>query len=99
MGGKPVARVGLLPHAVAVPLALAEAAVDVEGVREKKRRSLPSVLIVYLNLALWLFPDQGMGQCLRELAAGLPLLVRARPSGRRRLRPRSARRASGSGRG
>jgi hypothetical protein len=34
------------------------------------------VLIVYLNLALWLFPDQGMGQCLRELAAGLPQLAR-----------------------
>jgi Insertion element 4 transposase N-terminal/Transposase DDE domain len=50
--------------------------VDAEGVRERKKRSLPSVLIVYLNLALWLFPDQGMGQCLRELAAGLPQLAR-----------------------
>ncbi len=49
---------------------------DAEGVRERKKRSLPSVLIVYLNLALWLFPDQGMGQCLRELAAGLPQLAR-----------------------
>ena len=48
---------------------------DAEGVRERTKRSLPSVLIVYLNLALWLFPDQGMGQCLRELAAGLPQLT------------------------
>jgi hypothetical protein len=76
VGDGPVARVGLLAHALAVPVALAEAAVDAEGVRERKTRSLPSVLIVYLNLALWLFPDQGMGQCLRELAAGLPELAR-----------------------
>jgi hypothetical protein len=66
----------LLAHALAVPRELAEAAVDAEGVREQKTRSLPSVLIVYLNLVLWLFPEQGMGQCLRELAAGMPQLVR-----------------------
>ena len=76
LGGPGVARVGLLAHPLAVPVGVAEAAVDAEGVRERKRRSLPSVLIVYLNLALWLFPDQGMGQCLRELAAGLPQLAR-----------------------
>jgi hypothetical protein len=68
--------VGLLAHRLAVPRELAEAAVDAEGVREQKTRSLPSVLIVYLNLVLWLFPEQGMGQCLRELAAGMPQLVR-----------------------
>jgi Insertion element 4 transposase N-terminal len=67
---------GLLAHWLAVPRELAEAAVDAEGVREQKTRSLPSVLIVYLNLVLWLFPEQGMGQCLRELAAGMPQLVR-----------------------
>lgn len=71
-----MARVGLLAYERAVPLELVEAAVDAEGVRERKRRSLPSVLIVYLNLVLWLFPEQGMRQCLRELAAGLPQLVR-----------------------
>lgn len=70
-----MARVGLLAHPLAVPVGVAEAAVDAEGVRERKKRSLPSVLIVYLNLALWLFPDQGMGQCLRELAVGLPQLA------------------------
>jgi hypothetical protein len=70
------ARVGLLAHRLAVPRELAEAAVDAEGVRERKTRALPSVLIVYLNLVLWLFPEQGMGQCLRELAAGMPQLVR-----------------------
>lgn len=69
-------RVGLLAHPLAVPPGLAGAVVDAEGVREKKKRSLSSVLIVYLNLVLWLFPDQGMGQCLRELAAGLPQVVR-----------------------
>ena len=69
------ARVGLLAHQLAVPPEMAQAAVDAEGVREKKRRALPSVLIVYLNLALWLFPDQGMRACLRELAAGMPQLV------------------------
>jgi hypothetical protein len=76
LGGPGAARVGLLAHPLAVPVRVAEAAVDAEGVRERKKRSLPSVLIVYLNLALWLFPDQGMGQCLRELAAGLPQLAR-----------------------
>jgi hypothetical protein len=76
LGGPGAARVGLLAHPLAVPRQVAEAAVDAEGVRERKKRSLPSVLIVYLNLALWLFPDQGMGQCLRELAAGLPQLAR-----------------------
>lgn len=70
------ARVGLLAHPLAVPVRMAEAVVDAEGVRERKKRSLPSALIVYLNLALWLFPDQGMGQCLRELATGLPQLAR-----------------------
>lgn len=74
MDGPGAARVGLLAHPMAVPMSLAEAVIDAEGVRERKKRSLPSVLIVYLNLALWLFPDQGMGQCLRELAAGLPRL-------------------------
>jgi hypothetical protein len=68
--------VGLLAHRLAVPRELAEAAVDAEGVREQKTRSLPSVLVVYLNLVLWLFPEQGMGQCVRELAAGMPQLVR-----------------------
>jgi hypothetical protein len=76
LDGPGAARVGLLAHPLAVPLSLAEAVVDAEGVAERKKRSLPSVLIVYLNLALWLFPDQGMGQCLRELAAGLPQLAR-----------------------
>src|ERR1039457_1300840 len=64
------ARVGLLAHRLAVPPEMAQAAVDAEGVREKKRRALPAVLIVYLNLALWVFPDQGMRACLRQLAAG-----------------------------
>jgi len=66
----------LLVHRLAVPRELAGAAVDAEGVREKKTRALPSVLIVYLNLVLWLFPEQGMGQCLRELSAWIPQLVR-----------------------
>jgi hypothetical protein len=69
------AQVGLLAHPLAVPQEMVQAAVDAEGVREKKRRALPSVLIVYLNLALWIFPDQGMRACLRELAAGMPQLV------------------------
>src|ERR1017187_151091 len=69
------ARVGLLAHRLAVPPEMAQAAVDAEGVREKKRRALPAVLIVYLNLALWVFPDQGMRACLRELAPGMPQLV------------------------
>lgn len=52
LGGPGAARAGLLAHPLAVPRRVAEAAVDAEGVRERKKRSLPSVLIVYLNLAL-----------------------------------------------
>jgi hypothetical protein len=39
----------LLAYARAVPLELAEAAVDAEGVGERKQRSLPSVLIVSIH--------------------------------------------------
>jgi hypothetical protein len=38
-----LARVGLLAHQLAEPPEMTQAAVDAEGVREKKRRALPAV--------------------------------------------------------
>lgn len=61
--------IGLL--ATVFPEESVQAAVDEAGAREERTRSLPSKLMMYLALALWLEPGKGYVRTLRGLLEGL----------------------------
>jgi hypothetical protein len=54
------------------PADLVDFVVDETGVREERIRSLPSWLVVYFTLAMWLFTGSGYDSVLRELVEYLP---------------------------
>ncbi|MCX4910364.1 IS4 family transposase [Streptomyces sp. NBC_00878] len=54
------------------PADLVDFVVDETGVREERIRSLPSWLVVYFTLAMWLFTGSGYDSVLRELVENLP---------------------------
>lgn len=53
------------------PPDLVDAVVNETGVRERRQRSLPAGLTVYLTLAMWLWREEGYEQVLRRLIDGL----------------------------
>jgi len=59
------------------PRAMVHAAIAAEAAGERRRRSLPAPLVVYLNLALAALPDHGSEEVLAELLAALPARTRA----------------------
>ena len=61
--------IGLL--ATVFPEESVQAAVDEAGAREERTRSLPSKLMMYLAMALWLEPGKGYVRTLRGLLEGL----------------------------
>ncbi|MDT0470211.1 IS4 family transposase [Streptomyces gibsoniae] len=61
--------IGLL--ATVFPEEAVEAAVDEAGAREERTRALPSKLMMYLAMALWLEPGKGYVRTLRGLLEGL----------------------------
>ncbi|MFF7191549.1 IS4 family transposase [Streptomyces sp. NPDC008222] len=61
--------IGLL--AAVFPEEAVEAAVDEAGAREERTRALPSKLMMYLAMALWLEPGKGYVRTLRSLLEGL----------------------------
>jgi hypothetical protein len=61
--------IGLL--ATVFPEEAVQAAVDEAGAREERTRSLPSKLMMYLAMALWLEPGKGYVRTLRGLLEGL----------------------------
>jgi hypothetical protein len=61
--------IGLL--ATVFPEEAVQAAVDEAGAREERIRSLPSTLMMYLAMALWLEPGKGYVRTLRGLLEGL----------------------------
>ncbi|MFJ7098970.1 transposase domain-containing protein, partial [Streptomyces mirabilis] len=61
--------IGLL--ATVFPEEAVEAAVDEAGAREERTRALPSKLMMYLAMALWLEPGKGYVRTLRSLLEGL----------------------------
>ncbi|MEU3283355.1 IS4 family transposase [Streptomyces antibioticus] len=61
--------IGLL--AAVFPEEAVEAAVDEAGAREERTRALPSKLMMYLAMALWLEPGKGYVRTLRGLLEGL----------------------------
>jgi hypothetical protein len=54
---------------------LVDFVVDEAGAREERTKSLPSTLMVYFVLAMWLFTGQGYGSVLRELVENWPRRV------------------------
>jgi hypothetical protein len=71
---------GWLPDRISVgvltrvfPTELVDEVVEVTGTREHRRRLLPTRLMVYFVLALWLFRGRncGYGQVMAKLADGL----------------------------
>jgi hypothetical protein len=62
--------IGLL--AMVFPVRPVQAAVDEAGAREERTCSLPSRLMMYLVMALWLEPGKGYVRTLRGLLEGLP---------------------------
>lgn len=63
-------RLGVLSRVF--PAELVDFVVDETGVREERTRSLPSRLVVYFTLAMWLFTGSGYGSVLREMVENLP---------------------------
>jgi hypothetical protein len=59
------------------PRAMVRAAIDAEAAGERRRRSLPAPLVVYLNLALAALPNHGTEEALALLLAALPARTRA----------------------
>jgi hypothetical protein len=53
------------------PPALVDAAVAEAGVSQKRRRDLPSRLMVYFTLAMWLWREHGYEEVLRQLTDGM----------------------------
>ncbi|MGW1258942.1 transposase domain-containing protein [Streptomyces sp. NPDC002513] len=71
-------RLGLLTRTFTPELV--DLAVEEAGAREERTRSLPSTLMVYFTLAMWLFTGQGYALVLREMVENIP----RRAGGRRR---------------
>ncbi|MGW1260104.1 transposase domain-containing protein [Streptomyces sp. NPDC002513] len=63
-------RLGLLTRTFTPELV--DLAVEEAGVREERTRSLPSTLMVYFTLAMWLFTGQGYAPVLREMVENIP---------------------------
>ncbi|MPZ84250.1 MAG: hypothetical protein GEV28_29150, partial [Actinophytocola sp.] len=53
------------------PPVLVDAAVAEAGVSQKRRRDLPSRLMVYFTLAMWLWREHGYEEVLRQLTDGM----------------------------
>jgi hypothetical protein len=51
---------------------LVHQAVEETGAREERTKALPSTLMVYFTLTMWLFTGHGYGSVLRELLEGFP---------------------------
>jgi transposase IS4-like protein len=52
---------------------LVHLAIEETGAREERTKALPSHLVVYFTLAMWLFTNLGYGAVLRELVENFPL--------------------------
>lgn len=52
---------------------LVHLAIEETGVREERTKALPSHLVVYFTLTMWLFTHLGYGAVLRELVENFPL--------------------------
>jgi len=63
--------IGLL--ATVFPQEAVEAAVDEAGAREERTRALPSKLMMYLAMALWLEPGKGYVRTLRGLLEAMAM--------------------------
>ncbi|MFF0228647.1 IS4 family transposase [Streptomyces sp. NPDC004629] len=63
-------RLGLLTRTFTPELV--DLAVEEAGAREERTRSLPSTLMVYFTLAMWLFTGQGYALVLREMVENIP---------------------------
>jgi len=64
-------RVGIGVLAKVFPPELVDRVVDEAGVRERRRRALPSRVVVYYLLAMVLFFQSGYGEVWNKLVAGL----------------------------
>ncbi|MFE9645088.1 transposase domain-containing protein [Streptomyces sp. NPDC006365] len=51
---------------------LVHEAVEETGAWEERTKALPSTLMVYFTLVMWLFTGQGYGGVLRELLENIP---------------------------
>lgn len=74
--GKLEHRISVGVLAKAFPRETVDAVVDAAGARERRRRMLPSWLMVYYVLALALFMDMGGGRVMRKLAGVLTWAAR-----------------------
>lgn len=63
-------RLGLLTRTFTPELV--DLVVEEAGAREEQTRSLPSTLMVYFTLAMWLFTGQGYALVLREMVENIP---------------------------
>ena len=80
------------------PPELVDRVVDEAGVREQRKRALPSRVVVYYLLAMVLFFQSGYGEVWNKLVAGLDWARRFRVRAERgcsRARRRLPTRASG----
>jgi hypothetical protein len=64
----PAYPVTALPVEAILPLDLIAEAVEVSGVRERRRRLLPAVAVVVFVLGCALFCGEGYGEVARKLA-------------------------------
>ncbi|WP_406164016.1 transposase domain-containing protein [Streptomyces sp. NBC_00882] len=64
-------RMGLLSRTFRPELV--HLAIEETGVREERTKALPSHLVVYFTLTMWLFTHLGYGAVLRELVENFPL--------------------------
>jgi hypothetical protein len=67
----PAYRAIVVPADATIPLGLIEEAVAAAGVRERRRRLLPSVAVVVFVLGCALFCGEGYGEVARKLAGWL----------------------------
>ena len=82
----------------AIPDEAVEATIDATGTRERRRRLLPTHLVVTLVVAMGLWASEAMRHVLAEVVAGGGRGVRTgRPAGTCRAPPRSCRPGSGPG--
>ena len=71
-------RIGIGVLAKVFPPELVDRVVDEAGVREQRKRTLPSRVVVYYLLAMVLFFQSGYGEVWNKLVAGLDWAKRFR---------------------